>query len=60
MRCLPFRSERGGDDHRDAEVAELARGIVTGGQDGVTGLGSGVWVAIRARPATAGRAYFVW
>ena len=43
-RCLLFRSEPGGDDNRDAEVAELARGIVTGGQDGTAGLGSGVLV----------------
>src|SRR5277367_445920 len=50
MRCLPFRSEPGGGD-RDAKFAELARGIVTGGQDGAAGLGSGVLVATRARPA---------
>src|SRR5271170_758434 len=51
MRCLPFRSEPGGGDDRYTEVAELARGIVTGGQDGTAGLGSGVLVATRARPA---------
>jgi len=44
-RCLPFRFEPGGDDNQDAEFAELARGIVTGGQDGNAGLGSGVPVA---------------
>jgi hypothetical protein len=45
MKCLPLRSEPRGDDDRDAEVAELARGIFTEGQDGMAGLGSGVPVA---------------
>ena len=40
--ACPSDLSRACDEEGDAEVAELARGIVTEGQDGSTGLGSGV------------------
>ena len=56
MRCLRFRSEPGGGDDRDADVAELARGIVTGGRDGKAGLESGSWSRLEPDRPMAGRA----
>ena len=40
---LALQTAPGVGEDRDAEVAKLARGIVTAGQDGAAGLGSGVW-----------------
>ncbi len=57
MRCPPFRSEPSGGDDRSAEVGELARGIVTAGQDGAAGLGSGVWSQLVPYRPTAGLAH---
>ena len=57
MRCPPFPSEASGGDDRSAEVGELARGIVTAGQDGAAGLGSGVWSRLEPDRPTAGRVH---